>query len=98
MRFGVLVGVLVRVKQGASSCAEVWVNGVWVGCSKDSFLDAEFDVTDALLPPDSGPDSGPGGGGGGGEEPGQLLAVKVPQWGDGSYLEDQVSYKKHLED
>jgi hypothetical protein len=70
------------------------VNGKWVGCSKDSFLGAEFDVTDALRlnnDDDDDHDNGVGGGGGGkGKCVKQFLALRVMQWSDGSYLEDQV--------
>ncbi len=36
--------------QGAESAATVWVNGVTIGYSGDSFSPADFDITEALIP------------------------------------------------
>lgn len=52
----------------------VWMNGVYVGFSKDSCLPCEFDVTDAV---------------GTKEGTVHILAVQVMRWCDGSYMEDQ---------
>ena len=35
---------------GAESAVEAWVGGRWVGCSTDSRLPAEFDITDFVVP------------------------------------------------
>ena len=58
---------VVLVLKGASAAVEAFVNGRWVGCSKDSFLDAEFDVTAALE----------GGARGGGAPPGEVRRLSV---------------------
>jgi len=64
-----------------------WLNGAFVGASKDSRLPAEFDVSRLLRGP-----GGPGGPGGlgGGEN---LLAVQVLRWSDATYLEDQDMWR-----
>lgn len=36
------------VFEGVDCCANFWLNGVYVGFSKDSCLPCEFDITDAL--------------------------------------------------
>ena len=59
--------------EGVDSAYHVWVNGKLVGYAQGSRNASEFDVTDALQPGD-------------GE---QTLAVRVYQWCDGTYLEDQ---------
>lgn len=56
---------------GVESCFYLWVNGVEVGYSQDSKLEAAFDITQVVKP--------------GRNE----LAVKVLQFCDGTYLEDQ---------
>ncbi len=56
---------------GVESCLYLWVNGVEIGFSKDSKLDAAFDITNAV------------------HQGKNELAVKVLQYCDGSYLEDQ---------
>jgi len=82
---------VVLVIKGASSAVEVFMNSVWVGCSKDSFLECEFDVTNALLKgPGNKIDSSSSGkkhSSSGG--PFHVLALRVAHWSDGSYLEDQ---------
>lgn len=37
----------------AESAVDVWVDGTWIGCSTDSRLPAEFDITDAVTPGNS---------------------------------------------
>ena len=59
--------------EGVASGCEVWLNGKRVGYSEDSRLPAEFDVTPFVS----------------GDAAGELLAVRVRKWVDGSYLEDQ---------
>ncbi len=56
---------------GIESCCYLWVNGIEIGYSQDSKLDAIFDITEAIKI--------------GNNE----LALKVLQYCDGSYLEDQ---------
>lgn len=56
---------------GVESCFYLWVNGIEIGFSKDSKLDAAFDITHAV------------------QQGKNELAVKVLQYCDGSYLEDQ---------
>jgi beta-galactosidase len=56
---------------GVESCFYLWVNGIEIGYSQDSKLDATFDITNAIK---NGKNE---------------LAVKVLQFCDGSYLEDQ---------
>ncbi|MDR3593713.1 glycoside hydrolase family 2 TIM barrel-domain containing protein [Clostridium sp.] len=56
---------------GVESCFYLWVNGIEIGYSQDSKLDATFDITHAIK---SGKNE---------------LAVKVLQFCDGSYVEDQ---------
>jgi Glycosyl hydrolases family 2, sugar binding domain len=36
------------VFEGVDNCANFWLNGVYIGFSKDSCLPCEFDVTDAI--------------------------------------------------
>lgn len=76
---------MVLVIKGASAAIEVFVNGVWAGCSKDSFLDCEFDITNALLKGPGNHNSSTRSNGG----PFHVLALRVAHWSDGSYLEDQ---------
>jgi len=59
--------------EGADSFLQVWLNGRELGSSSGSRLPVELDATAALAP--AGRDN--------------LLAVRVPQWSAGSYLEDQ---------
>ena len=59
--------------EGVASACEVWLNGKRAGYSEDSRLPAEFDVTPFVT----------------GDAAGELLAVRVRKWADGSYLEDQ---------
>jgi beta-galactosidase len=56
---------------GVESCFYLWVNGVEIGYSQDSKLDAVFDITHAM------------------KKGKNELAVKVLQFCDGTYLEDQ---------
>jgi beta-galactosidase len=56
---------------GVESCFYLWVNGIEIGYSQDSKLDAAFDITNAIK---TGTNT---------------LALKVLQFCDGSYLEDQ---------
>ena len=69
---------------GASSNAAVWIDGIEVGYTQDSCLEAEFDVTSAC--------ASRGGEGAmaqrnvAGEH---TLSVQIHRWCDGSYLEDQ---------
>jgi beta-galactosidase len=59
--------------EGVDAWCRVWLNGVELGHAGGSRLPVEFDATAALAAP--GQDN--------------LLAVRVPQWSAGSYLEDQ---------
>ena len=59
--------------EGVDSWCHVWLNGAELGHSGGSRLPVEFDASAALAP--AGQDN--------------LLAVRVPQWSVGSYLEDQ---------
>jgi beta-galactosidase len=59
---------------GAESVLYVWLNGSFVGMSKDSRLPAEFDVSPHLLPA---------------ADAVQTLAVMVVRWSDATYIEDQ---------
>lgn len=61
---------------GVESAYYVFLNDQFVGFSKDSRLEAEFDVTEALK------DSG-------NEDAINTLVVVVMRWSDGSYVEDQ---------
>lgn len=56
---------------GVESCFYLYVNGIEIGYSQDSKLDATFDITHAV------------------KKGTNVLAVKVLQFCDGSYLEDQ---------
>lgn len=60
---------------GVESAYYVYLNGQFVGFSKDSRLPAEFDVTSTLN--------------GSGSKTKQFLQVVVLRWSDGSYVEDQ---------
>jgi Glycosyl hydrolases family 2, sugar binding domain len=64
------------VFEGVDCCANFWLNGVYIGFSKDSCLPCEFDVTDAIASSSSSSVE-------------HLLAVQVIRWSDASYLEDQ---------
>lgn len=71
------------VFEGVGSSLTVWLDGVFVGFSKDSCLPAEFDVTD-ILSQQSQQQS---------QQHGRhVLAVKVTRWCDGSFLEDQDTW------
>ncbi|KAK3163026.1 hypothetical protein QOZ80_1BG0096690 [Eleusine coracana subsp. coracana] len=61
--------------EAVDSAFFAWVNGIPIGYSQDSRLPAEFEVTDCCHPCDS--------------DKGNVLAVQVMRWSDGSYLEDQ---------
>ncbi|KAL6763467.1 glycosyl hydrolases family 2, TIM barrel domain-containing protein, partial [Haematococcus lacustris] len=63
--------------EGADSFLSVWLNGSWLGCSKDSRLPAEWEVTHLLRPGHTS----------------NLLAVQVLRWSDGTYLEDQDMWR-----
>jgi beta-galactosidase len=56
---------------GVESCFYLYVNGIEIGYSQDSKLDASFDITQAV------------------KKGTNVLAVKVLQFCDGTYLEDQ---------
>jgi beta-galactosidase len=56
---------------GVESCFYLWVNGIEIGYSQDSKLEATFDITHAIKPGEN------------------EVAVKVLQYCDGTYLEDQ---------
>lgn len=56
---------------GVESCFYLYVNGIEIGYSQDSKLDAAFNITHAI------------------KQGSNVLAVKVLQYCDGSYLEDQ---------
>lgn len=56
---------------GVESCFYLYINGIEIGYSQDSKLDAVFDITHAV------------------KKGANVLAVKVLQFCDGSYLEDQ---------
>lgn len=58
---------------GVESCFYVWVNGMEVGYSEDSYVATEFDITPYLNK--DGKDN--------------VLAVMVVRWCDGSYFENQ---------
>jgi beta-galactosidase len=62
---------------GVQSAFYVWLNGERVGYSEGSMEPAEFDLT-PYLKTDGTPN---------------LLAVEVYRWSDGSYLEDQDSWR-----
>jgi beta-galactosidase len=61
------------VFEGVDSSLSVWLNGHFLGFSKDSCLPAEFDITDLLDRNDET----------------YILACMVTRWSDASYLEDQ---------
>ncbi len=63
------------VFEGVNSYFELYVNGIYIGCSKGSHLQSEFCITDAL-------DSGENG-----------ITVKVYEWCDATYLEDQDHFR-----
>lgn len=63
---------------GVSSAVEVMVNGFFIGTSKDSMMEAEFDITEQLQSATSSTSNT------------HVIALRVMQWSDGSYLEDQV--------
>lgn len=65
------------VFEGVDSFVNIWLDGKYVGLSKDSCLPCEFDITDIIN--NSALKKG--------EE--HVLAVQVVRWSDGSYLEDQ---------
>lgn len=56
---------------GVEACFYLWINGIEIGYSQDSKLDATFDISHAV------------------QKGKNELAVKVLQYCDGSYLEDQ---------
>ncbi|MDR2430601.1 MAG: discoidin domain-containing protein [Puniceicoccales bacterium] len=60
---------------GVDSFFYLWVNGAYVGFSKDSRTPARFDITPLLKPS------------------GNLLAVEVYRFSDGSYLENQDMWR-----
>ena len=59
--------------QGVESAFYLWVNGIFVGYSEDSYTPSEFNITKYLNPA--------------GQE--NTISVQVYRWSDGSYLEDQ---------
>ena len=63
--------------QSVASAARIFVNGVDVGYTQDSFTEAEVDITEALLSR------------GAGHKGGHLLGLQVMRWSDGAWLEDQ---------
>lgn len=66
------------VFEGVGSSATVYLDGNFIGFSKDSCLPVEFDVTDLLNSTNA--------------QQQHTLAVKVTRWCDGSYLEDQDTW------
>ena len=60
--------------EGVDSAYHVWVNGKEVGYGQGSRNASEFDISDVVR---------------GGERQKNTLRVKVYQWSDGSYIEDQ---------
>ena len=69
--------VLVRF-EGVDGMLELWCDGRYVGMSKGSRLPAEFDLTDHLA---AESDAAAG--------PSHVLALRVRQWSEASYLEAQ---------
>lgn len=63
------------VFEGVSSYFELYVNDIYIGCSKGSHLQSEFCITDAI---DSGEND---------------ITVRVYQWSDATYLEDQDCFR-----
>ena len=61
--------------EGVDSCAQVWANGHEIGFTKGSRNASEFDLTDAAADRPAGESL--------------RLAVRVSQWCDGTYMEDQ---------
>lgn len=59
--------------EGVDGMLELWCNGQFVGMSKGSRMSAEFDLTPFI----------------GNQTQQLILAVRVRQWSDASYLEDQ---------
>lgn len=74
---------------GVESAFWVYLNGQFVGFSKDSRLPAEFDISDALNAADGADENESKRGLNDKHE----LLVCVARWCDGSYLEDQVRIK-----
>ena len=60
--------------EGVDSAYHIWVNGKEVGYGQGSRNASEFDISDVVR---------------GGERQKNTLRVKVYQWSDGSYIEDQ---------
>ena len=77
---------------GVYSAYQVWVNGRRVGYAEDSMLPSEFDITDCLNVP-STPSSAPSTK----HQPPStnLLCVEAYRWSDGSFLEDQDTFRFH---
>ncbi len=79
------------ISSGVESAFWVFVNGRFVGFSKDSRLPAEFDITDALAIERSNQRSKAHGNQnfcvGDNSRPDHELLVLVARWSDGSYLE-----------
>ena len=68
---------VVLALQSVASAARIFVNGIDVGYTQDSFTEAEVDITEALLAR------------GAGHKGGHLLGLQVMRWSDGAWLEDQ---------
>ena len=68
---------VVLALQSVASAARIFVNGIEVGYTQDSFTESEVDITDALLAR------------GVQHKDGHLLGLQVMRWSDGSWLEDQ---------
>lgn len=69
------------VFEGAGSSLSVYLDGTYVGFSKDSCLPVEFDITDIVARNASS-----------NVHHSHLLAAKVTRWCDASYLEDQDTW------
>jgi beta-galactosidase/beta-glucuronidase len=83
---------------GADSALYVWLNGAFVGASKDARLAAEFDVTDFLLPPTTPKGAAAADADAAAPQHQQrrrrnLLAAVVVRWSDATYIEDQDMWR-----
>lgn len=68
---------------GAEGCAVVWVNGVFLGFTKDSRMESEFDLTEVLCPRPEDSDRQTTG-----SRQAEII-IMVVRYSDGSYIEDQ---------
>jgi hypothetical protein len=69
------------VFEGVATSLTIYWNNEYLGCSKDSCLPAEYEVTSHILNSNSNEDDSE-----------HILAVKVTRWCDASYLEDQDTW------